>query len=1133
MTRRTLASVLSLLMAFGAVAAEVADEFVTAARQLYLTDEYADCKKEAVSLYYKGVDKPGWTNDYPSASGNDIVTWYRVGGTVRNVRDIGGWTGLRSGRVYRGTQLSVCKKDQNHYIDESGKDFMLNTLHIKTDLDFRHESEAGRGEYVYTSPLGPTVELVGAVIQSYTNIFVTGYKSALQKMMRTFADSTKYPIYMHCMGGADRTGSAAFILEGLCGVSEPDLRIDYELTSFSGQGSRKSYDPSEENWFQQMYAMMKAYPGSTWSEKIESYCKTFLELTDVEIASIRANLMSTPGRSFVYTEDTTVTEALVLDDDVLIDVYPGVTVTYSGEVSGAGRLFKVGEGALVLGGVNSFTGSLEAEKGTVRLATPLSAATKVLLGKGRVVCGVASALGSAKVVWTAPEGTLDVNGYATTVLLGADSTPELAKGATGYEVINSTTKSPDVTVTAEAEKTSVYVRFSGKMMLMPSTKNMVLKNRRHDITEFSMGATMTIGEGTVIRGVTSYTGSSGARTLTISSEERECFADLKSIAIGKSRINFTSRAILSEFSRRGDIALAVVSGKAADAGLVLPTADSRLVVKSLTDGSGNVITAVGCYRANDYFLLSSGTYSSGWVVIDSGRDQTSFEAVTWTGSDDEDLSAAVNWMDSQSQPLSETVDFANPTGYYAARVTSGSSASISKTVYFGGINFDGSLNGFTVGSAEGAGYLRIDGTGITFAEKTDPSAERTFEFFCPVILNSSAALTIPAGDRLIFHNGASINADGLTLNGSGTLEFVGGVNYIEGAIVWSDGTITASGVVSGGGSISVLSDATRKIWLNGADFAVPVSIDNKQNLAFDTESEVSVTNTIRGLKTTSTSTIALREGHTFVIDGLDAYSKITFSALSGSSSDGATVIVRDVTQGNRSDGVFAAQHSTKLILDSSEIGNGRKLMINKAGGRIEFARDNWFSAATAAMATAGAFESDAAGRYSLGGTHQFCSYIEGNAAIDGAAGSVVEIACGTDATHSGVIGGAASIVMNGAGRQTFSGVSTSSGGLTVKQGELVLSSAASWNNASAVKVLGGKLTLGGAKQFNAEETELIVEGDGVIDVSDKVRFAIASVDGVKIESGKFTAAKPGPFAGHIDGSGSIIIGKRGLVLVVY
>lgn len=278
------------LFASGLNAAEYADEFVTEARQLYLTEEYADCKKQAVTRYYKGSGKEGWTNDYQRASGNDIVTWYRVGGTVRNVRDIGGWTGLRLGRVYRGTQLSVCKKDKVHYIDDAGKSFMLNTLKIKTDLDLRHESVGGRGEYVYSSPLGNSVTQVGAVIQSYTNIFVAGYKPALQKMMRTFADPTKYPIYMHCMGGADRTGSAAFIIEGLCGVSEPDLRIDYELTSFSGQGVRKSYDASKGNWFQHMYVMMKAYPGDTWSAKIENYCKTFLELTDGEIAAIRANL---------------------------------------------------------------------------------------------------------------------------------------------------------------------------------------------------------------------------------------------------------------------------------------------------------------------------------------------------------------------------------------------------------------------------------------------------------------------------------------------------------------------------------------------------------------------------------------------------------------------------------------------------------------------------------------------------------------------------------------------------------------------------------------------------------------------------------------------------------------------------
>ena len=1131
---KTLVLAVSVVATGAVFAAEVADAFVTEARQLYLTDEYADCKKEAVSRYYKGVDTPGWTNDYPSASGNDIVTWYRVGGTVRNVRDIGGWTGLRSGRVYRGTQLSVCKKDQKHYIDESGKDFMLNTLGIRTDMDFRHESESGRGEYVHSSPLGPTVELVGAVIQSYTNIFVAGYKPALQTMMRTFADSTKYPIYMHCMGGADRTGSAAFILEGLCGVSEPDLRIDYELTSFSGQGSRKSYDPSEENWFQQMYAMMKAYPGGTWSEKIENYCKTFLELNDAEIASIRANLVSAPGRSFVYTEDTTVTDALVLDDDVLIDVYPGVTVTYSGEVSGSGRLFKVGAGTLVLAGANSFAGSLEAERGEVRLTTPLSAATKVVLGRGRVVCGVANALGPAKVVWTAPEGTLDVKGYETTVLLGTDSTPELAKGATGYEVINSTSSEPDVAVTTEAEKTSVYVRFSGKMTLKPSKKNMVLKNRRHEITGFSMEASVTIGEGTVIRGVTSFTASSGALTLTVSSEERECFADLVSIKIGKSRFNLSSQVILSEFSRRGNIALAVVSGKAGDAALLLPTADSRLVVKSLTDGSGAGVSA-GCYQAKDYFKLqSSGSpYSRGWVVVEGGRNAEAAKSITWAGDAAADLATPSNWTDAESKPLSETEDLTTPANVYAAHVTSGTTATLSKTVFLGELQIGGDLSGFTVGTEGDTECLRIDGAGITFVAKTDTVAERTFEFFCPVILNSSAALTIPAGDRLIFHNGASINADGLALDGGGMLELVGGVNYIDGDITMTDGSIAASGTVTGGGSIAIPT-GTRKIWLNGADFDVPVTVTEAVNLAFDTTSDAGTTNVIRNFKTTMTSQIAFREDHVFVIDGLAAYTKISFAALSGSTSDGATVIVRDVTQGNRSkDGIFAALHSMKLILDSSETGTGRKLMIYKTGGRIEFVRDNWFSAAAAAIATAGAFESDAAGRYNLGGTHQFCSYIEGNAAIDGAAGSVVEIACGADSTHSGGICGAASLVMNGVGTQTLTGASTTEGDLIVKNGLLVLSGNATWKNVGTVRILGGTLDVGVAKPFDETASRLEVAGEGVLQLSGvPVRMASAAVDGVEVDAGRYSAAHPGPFGNRLTGTGSVMVGDPGLMIIV-
>ncbi len=87
-------------------AGQVSDDFVAAARAAYAKDEF--CHESIVGKFAKaGVhdDKtPGRT-----------VRWIDVDG-VRNVRDIGGWTGLREGRVFRGTELGdVMEKDGNSH----------------------------------------------------------------------------------------------------------------------------------------------------------------------------------------------------------------------------------------------------------------------------------------------------------------------------------------------------------------------------------------------------------------------------------------------------------------------------------------------------------------------------------------------------------------------------------------------------------------------------------------------------------------------------------------------------------------------------------------------------------------------------------------------------------------------------------------------------------------------------------------------------------------------------------------------------------------------------------------------------------------------------------------------------------
>ena len=41
-------------------------------------------------------------------------------------------------------------------------------------------------------------------------------------------------MYFHCIAGADRTGSLAFILEAVLGVSEQEIEMDYEHTFYPG-----------------------------------------------------------------------------------------------------------------------------------------------------------------------------------------------------------------------------------------------------------------------------------------------------------------------------------------------------------------------------------------------------------------------------------------------------------------------------------------------------------------------------------------------------------------------------------------------------------------------------------------------------------------------------------------------------------------------------------------------------------------------------------------------------------------------------------------------------------------------------------------------------------------------------------
>ena len=166
---------------------------------------------------------------------------------VSNVRDAGGWTGkdghqVKYGMIYRGGRLTN--------ITDEGKSVLLDELGIKTEIDLRAGSDGiqelvdsrfaynkcGFDQYTIIMPGYNSPLIEGRDNQRY------GYNAStapsLKQIFEILANKNNYPVYFHCNAGADRTGTLAYLINGLLGVSYDDLTKDFELTTFSAQGNR-------------------------------------------------------------------------------------------------------------------------------------------------------------------------------------------------------------------------------------------------------------------------------------------------------------------------------------------------------------------------------------------------------------------------------------------------------------------------------------------------------------------------------------------------------------------------------------------------------------------------------------------------------------------------------------------------------------------------------------------------------------------------------------------------------------------------------------------------------------------------------------------------------------------------------
>ena len=204
---------------------------------------------------------------------------------ANNFRDFGGLKttdgkAIKYGKVFRGTNIDGLSVYEKAY--------MTDVLNIGLDVDLRREQETGRNK---------AKRILDVSKADYSNVGFINFDDLKnpEKLKPTMlailsALQSGKAVYIHCFAGADRTGCISMLIQALCGVSEKDCTIDYELTSFSCVGSRPRtvYNTGFMGYF---HPYLAGYRGATFKEKAENL---LLEcgLTAEQIKALRNALIN-------------------------------------------------------------------------------------------------------------------------------------------------------------------------------------------------------------------------------------------------------------------------------------------------------------------------------------------------------------------------------------------------------------------------------------------------------------------------------------------------------------------------------------------------------------------------------------------------------------------------------------------------------------------------------------------------------------------------------------------------------------------------------------------------------------------------------------------------------------------------
>ncbi len=222
---------------------------------------------------------------------------------VSNVRDLGGYK-VPGGRIKQGMIYRSGNLDQ---ISKAGIKYMNNELGIKKQLDLRRAND--EEVFIGKSKSLGAKKYINVPALQYEQFYSIGNdKTIIAKELSYFASKKNYPIVFHCMIGRDRTGTLAFLINALLGVSKKNLYADYEMSLFSVSGCY-SYISSKKlrAKFNHMYQFINnKYKGTklNFSQRTEKYLVEECKVKPTHIKRLR-KIMIEPDKASTSKTKTT------------------------------------------------------------------------------------------------------------------------------------------------------------------------------------------------------------------------------------------------------------------------------------------------------------------------------------------------------------------------------------------------------------------------------------------------------------------------------------------------------------------------------------------------------------------------------------------------------------------------------------------------------------------------------------------------------------------------------------------------------------------------------------------------------------------------------------------------------------